>query len=276
MVRKIIQIDEEQCDGCKMCIPACPEGAIQMVDGKAKLVKDFYCDGLGACLGHCPQDAITVIEREAEEYDEHSVMQNVMTKGDAVVRQHLQHLHEHGQDKYLKVAMSMLENGQTDKAGLELFRSNSSCPGSHSFSFEKPEIPIQTQMKAITSSLNHWPIQMHLISPMAPHYRGSEVVLAADCVAYSLADFHQTYLAGRTLAIACPKLDINQQVYLEKIKMLIDQSQIKALHVLIMQVPCCSGLLQLAQTALEQSERKIPVKATVVGVQGQILSEIQV
>jgi Pyruvate/2-oxoacid:ferredoxin oxidoreductase delta subunit len=275
MLRQIIEIDENKCDGCEICIPACPEGAIQMIDGKAKLVRDFYCDGLGACLGHCPQDAISVIEREAEEYDERKVMHNVMAQGDAVVQQHLEHLREHGEDNYLKEALSILDEKNEENSGLEMLQSQSSCPGSQSFSFEKQQTAATSAAVEIPSSLSHWPIQLHLISPMAPHYKGADVVLAADCVAFSLADFHQNYLAGKTLTIACPKLDTNQQVYLDKLKLLIDKSEIRSLHVMIMQVPCCSGLFQLAKTAVEQSQRDVPLLTTVVGIQGQILKEIE-
>jgi ferredoxin len=273
MLRKIIEIDEAKCDGCGLCIPACPEGAIQLVEGKAKLVRDFYCDGLGACLGHCPQGAITVIEREAEEYDERQVIHNVMAQGDQVVRQHLQHLREHGETHYLNEALTILKETQEHKTGLEMLQMHSSCPGSQSLTFDRPAVASPGTAAEIPSSLSHWPVQMHLISPMAPHYRDSEVVLAADCVAFSMADFHHNYLKGKTLAIACPKLDTNQQVYLEKLKLLIDKAEIRALNVMIMQVPCCSGLLQLAKTALQQAQRKIPLKATVVGIRGEILDE---
>jgi ferredoxin len=270
MLRKIIEIDETKCDGCGLCIPACPEGAIQMSDGKARLVRDFYCDGLGACLGYCPQGAITVIECEAEKYNERQVMQNVMVQGDQVVQQHLQHLHEHGEEEYFKEALTILQQRETT-TGLELLHSNASCPGSQSITFKIPEAASPANAEAMPSSLSHWPVKMHLISPMAPHYQDSELVLAADCVAFSMANFHQDYLRGKALAIACPKLDTNQQVYLKKLKLLIDKAEIKTLNVMIMQVPCCSGLLQLAKTALQQARRKIPLKATVVGIRGEEL-----
>jgi ferredoxin len=273
MLRKIIEIDEAKCDGCGLCIPACPEGALQLINGKAKLVRDFYCDGLGACLGHCPQGAIMVIEREAEAYDERKVMQNVMVQGQEVIDQHLQHLREHGEEHYLNEAVTILNEKRTDKTGLEMLTKHSTCPGSQSFSFAAPWAAANTPAETSPSALSHWPIQLHLISPLAPHYRNAQLVLAADCVAFSLADFHQKYLAGKSLAIACPKLDQNQQVYLEKLKILIDKGGIKGLQVLVMQVPCCSGLLQLAQRALEQSPRKIPLRATVVGIRGEILEQ---
>jgi NAD-dependent dihydropyrimidine dehydrogenase PreA subunit len=275
MLRKIIEIDEDRCDGCGLCIPACPEGAIQLIDGKAKLVRDFYCDGLGACLGHCPQGAITVIEREADAYDEHKVMDNVIAQGDQVVQQHLQHLREHGETHYLNQALTILKENQEHKTGLELLQTRSACPGSQSFAFDRPMEVSSAEVAQISSSLSHWPVQMHLISPMATHYRDSEVVLAADCVAFSMANFHQNYLKGKTLAIACPKLDQNQRVYLEKLILLIDNAKIKTLNVMIMQVPCCSGLLQLAKSALQQAQRTIPLKASVVSIRGEILKEFE-
>jgi Pyruvate/2-oxoacid:ferredoxin oxidoreductase delta subunit len=275
MIRKIIEIDEDKCDGCEQCIPACPEGAIQLIDGKAKLVRDFYCDGLGACLGHCPQDAINVIEREADEYDERKVMENVITQGDEVVKQHLEHLREHGEKEYLQEAMNILEEKGQKTVGLEMQQPRSSCPGSQSLSFSS-DTQNTISTSEIPSALHHWPIQLHLLSPMAPHYKGSQLLLAADCVPFALANFHQGYLTGKTLAIACPKLDQGQQIYIEKLKILIDQSEIESISVMVMQVPCCSGLVQLVQTAMAQSKRSIPAEAIVVGIQGQILKELKI
>ena len=271
MRRRIIEIDEVKCDGCALCIPACPEGAIQMIDGKARMVSDFYCDGLGACLGHCPQGAITVIEREAEVYDERKVMQNVIAQGQQAIVQHLQHLKEHGETENLKVAMAIL---QEQRAHPVQPKPGAGCPGSHSQTFKVSENgPLSDE--EIPSALNHWPIQMHLISPLAPQYQGADLLLAADCVAFSMGNFHQKYLKGKTLAIACPKLDQGMDVYLQKLKALIDQAGIKSLSVMVMQVPCCSGLVQLARQALQESGRNVPLKVTVVGVKGEILQEVE-
>ena len=266
MIRKIIKIDESKCDGCELCIPSCPEGAIQMVNGKAKLVKDFYCDGLGACLGHCPQGAISVIEREADAYDEVKVMENVMVQGEEVIQQHLQHLKEHNEQENLQQAIKILSNRS---------HAGHSCPGSQNQTFTKaPGSGEETQMNT-PSALSHWPIQMHLISPMAPQYKNADLLLAADCVAFSMGNFHQKYLNGKTLAIACPKLDQGMDVYLDKLKGLIDHAGVKSISVMVMQVPCCSGLVQLAQTALQQSNRKILLKVTVVGIKGEVLQEVE-
>lgn len=276
MKRKIIEIDEKKCDGCGLCIPGCPEGALQIIEGKAKLVKDFYCDGLGACIGHCPQGAITVIEREAEEYDERAVMTNVIKQGDEVIQQHLDHLREHNEQELLGQAERILTESKEQKVELRMIEEikAAGCPGSQNQTFSVKPAQSQTS-EQIPSSLGHWPVQMHLISPMAPQYRDSDLLLAADCVPFALANFHQKYLTGKTLAIACPKLDQGQEIYLEKLKALIDQANVQSIAVMVMQVPCCSGMVQLAQTALQQAKRSVPLKVTVVDVHGEILNEVE-
>ena len=277
MKRKIITIDEEKCTGCELCIPNCPEGAIQIIDGKARLISDLLCDGLGACLGHCPEGAITIEEREAEEYDERKVMENIVKQGTNTVKAHLTHLKEHNQDAYYAQALEYLkeqgipipEERETPLHGAPL----GGCPGSRMMAFAREDRAAEVLAGKRPSQLTHWPIQMHLLSPNAPHYQGADMLLAADCVAYSLGDFHKDYLKGKALGIACPKLDEGKEIYLEKLKALIDGAKINTLTVMIMQVPCCGGLLQLALQAVAQAERKIPVKCVVVGIQGDILKE---
>jgi NAD-dependent dihydropyrimidine dehydrogenase PreA subunit len=275
MVRKIITIDEEKCTGCSLCIPNCPEGAIQMIDGKARLVSDLMCDGLGACLGHCPEGAISIEEREAEAYDERKVMVNIVKAGVNTIKAHLHHLKSHGQNEYYNEAIDYLEENNIPVPKEDTtMQTHSGCPGSRSMAFDdKKHGPVIEDTSERPSHLTHWPIQMHLISPNAPHYKNSDLLLAADCVAFSLGDFHKDFLKGKTLAIACPKLDDNQEIYAEKITALVDQAKINTLTVLIMQVPCCGGLLRLAQTAAAKASRKIPVKAIVISLQGDILSE---
>jgi ferredoxin len=276
MKRKIIEIDEQKCDGCGLCLPECPEGAIQMIDDKARLISDLFCDGLGACLGHCPQGAITVIEREAEPYDERKVLENIVRQGENTIKAHLKHLSDHGEKEFMATAISYLEEQSIDVPNLTpdiaTCAQGSSCQGSLNTAFIKEIQPADAAVD-VPSALTHWPIQMHLLSPMAPQFAGSDLVLAADCVAFTLGNFHQKYLAGKTLSIACPKLDSQQQIYLEKLKVLIDEARIRSLTVMIMQVPCCRGLLMLAQKAKEISNRKIPIKFIVVGIQGQILED---
>lgn len=272
--REIITIDEEKCTGCGLCIPGCPEGALQIIDGKARLISDLMCDGLGACIGDCPEGAISIVEREAEPYDEAKVMENIIKAGANTIRAHLKHLQDHGQMEYYDQALAILQakNIEVPMTREESHHGHSGCPGSQSLAFESRDNP-PTSVGPQPSQLKHWPIQMHLISPNAPHYQGADLLLAADCVAFSMGDFHASHLSGKTLAIACPKLDEGQTIYLEKLKALVEDARINTLTVMIMQVPCCGGLLQMAQAAVEQSSRKVPIKAMVVGLQGEILRE---
>jgi NAD-dependent dihydropyrimidine dehydrogenase PreA subunit len=279
MKRKIINIDQDKCTGCGLCIPNCPEGAIQVIDGKARLVSDLLCDGLGACLGHCPEDAIVVEEREAEPYDERKVMQNMIKQGPNTIKAHLEHLKSHQQCEFLDVALSVLkEKGiasplEETEVHMTHTTAHSGCPSAKSFTFKDKGGEPSDDTGRRASQLTHWPVQLHLISPMAPQYQGADVLLSADCVAYSLGDFHKDWLKGKVLAIACPKLDEGQEVYVEKIKSLIDDAKINTLTVMVMEVPCCGGLVHLARQAAEQASRKVPIKRIVVGIQGGILSE---
>lgn len=268
--RKIIKIDEDKCNGCGLCMPNCPEGALRIIDGKARLISDLFCDGLGACIGHCPQGAITIEEREAEKYDERKVMANIVKKGKNVIKAHLEHLKDHNQTDFFNEAVEYLK-----ERGMENpMHGFSGCPGAKTIDFknENEQTESGSNMK-IKSQLRQWPIQLHLISPEASYYQGADVLLAADCTAFALGSFHQDYLKGKALAIACPKLDEGQDVYIEKIKSLIDDAKINTLTVLIMQVPCCMGLLGLAKDAAGQAKRKVPIKYIVVSLQGDILKE---
>ena len=279
MKRKIIKIDEGKCNGCGMCIPGCPEGALQVIEGKARLISDLFCDGLGACLGQCPEGAITIEEREATPYDERKVIAGIAKQGQAVIEAHLKHLREHKQDAYLRQAHDYL---QAQGIATEPQRKTNhpaalhagSCPGSSSVSFAPAgEITGVRTPGASPSRLTHWPVQLHLISPHAAHFRDSDLLLAADCVAFAMGGFHEDFLKGRTLAIACPKLDSGQEVYLDKLTSLIDDAELKTLTVIIMQVPCCAGLLRLARSAMARARRKIPIRHLVVGLRGDILQE---
>jgi len=268
--RKIIKIDEDKCNGCGLCMPNCPEGALRIIDGKARLISDLFCDGLGACIGHCPQGAITIEEREAEKYDERKVMANIVKKGKNVIKAHLEHLKDHNQTDFFNEAVEYLK-----ERGMENpMHGFSGCPGAKTIDFknENEQTESGSDIK-VKSQLRQWPIQLHLISPEASYYQGADVLLAADCTAFALGSFHQDYLKGKALAIACPKLDEGQEVYVEKIKSLIDDAKINTLTVLIMQVPCCMGLLGLAKDAAGQAKRKVPIKYIVVSLQGDILKE---
>jgi Pyruvate/2-oxoacid:ferredoxin oxidoreductase delta subunit len=224
--RTIIVIDEARCTGCGLCVPNCAEGALQIIDGKARLVSDIYCDGLGACLGYCPEGALSTVQREAEPFDEGKAA------GKAAA---------HGSAKPEAVSVAIATSPR-DSAG--------------------------------ASTLANWPIQLHLLSPMAPTLKGADILLSADCVAHAVPSFQDRLLRGRSLAIACPKLDDGKDVYKEKLIALIDHAQIASLTVAMMEVPCCRGLLALVEQAREQAHRKVPVKAVIVSIDtGEILAE---
>jgi Pyruvate/2-oxoacid:ferredoxin oxidoreductase delta subunit len=276
MLRRIVKIDEEKCDGCGECVPNCHEGALQIIDDKARLISDLFCDGLGACLGHCPQDAITIEEREAEMYDESRVMEYIVKGGRNVIIAHLKHLLEHNETNYYKEAVQFLKNNGIENplTGNTLQEKQfKGCPGSIAMSFERNEEVNNAENVRRQSHLTQWPIQLHLVSPFAQYYRDSDLLLAADCVGFAYANFHSDFLKGKSIAIACPKLDTNKEIYLDKLTAMINESNIKSITVLIMQVPCCGGLLQLAQLANESAKRKVPIKTVVIGIKGEILEE---
>lgn len=298
MIRELVKIDDDLCDGCGDCVPGCHEGALQIIDGKARLISDLMCDGLGTCLGHCPTGALTIEKTEAQPYNETKVMELMVDKGTNTVIAHLKHLKEHQEFNFLKEGVRFLKenadridfdvnevigkvhnNGKTQQQPIHVqqmahAQHGGGCPGSQERTFE-PEGMVMDNSAMVSgrSELRQWPVQMHLINPMAPYFQNADVVLAADCVAFAMGNFHQKYLKGKGLAIACPKLDQGQEVYMQKITSMIDEAQINTLTVMIMQVPCCGGLLQMAKTAWENASRKIPLKAIVVGLEGEILSE---
>lgn len=276
MRRRIITIDEEKCDGCGLCIPGCPEGALEIVDGKARLVSDFYCDGLGACIGDCPKDAISVTEREAETYDERKAIENIARKGSKAVEEHLRHLEEHKEEENLAIARAYLAKHpvKEEKKMNVMNTMKCGCPGSTARDFtDEDAIMPPDGDTGQPSRLRQWPVQLHLVSPMAPYFRGRDVVLAADCVAYALGNFHSKYLSGKSLAIACPKLDGGQGVYREKLASLMDDAGINTLTVITMEVPCCSGLVRLAKSAADDARRKVPIKSIVISIRGEIVGE---
>jgi ferredoxin len=290
MIRKIIHIDEEKCNGCGLCIPNCPEGAIQLIDGKAAVISDLFCDGLGACIGHCPEGAIAIEEREAEPYDERSVMENIVRGGAGVIDAHLMHLEEHGEYGYLSQAKAFLKErgipvpeavtAATPSNGVRKaevaphhMENLSGCPGAQAQNFSSTTSEESTVDAEDFSELTHWPVQLHLAPVMAPHFEGKDILISADCVAYSMGNFHRKFLKNRMIAIACPKLDSEQDIYRDKITALIDHANINTLTVMIMKVPCCRGLLMLAQEAAAAASRKVPLKSIVVSVKGQVLHE---
>ncbi len=282
MERTIIKIDEEKCNGCGLCVNGCHEGALQLINGKAVMVSELYCDGLGACIGDCPTEAITMEKREAEAYDETAVMERLVLKGEKVVLAHLKHLKDHQQQDLFEQGIAFLKRNsihidlssiiESKPKNGNSFMQTGSCPGSKNMSFTKPSGE-EEKSGDTSSQLRQWPVQLHLLSPSAPYLKDADLLLAADCAAFAMGDFHSRFLKGKRLAIACPKLDSNKEVYVEKLTHMIDHSMINTLTVMIMEVPCCGGLLQLAQLAQERSTRKIPVKLIIVGLQGNVVSE---
>ncbi len=289
MIREIVNIDEEKCNGCGVCVPNCHEGALQIIDGKARLISELMCDGLGACLGHCPEGAITIEKREADEYDEVVVVKQIIPKGKNTLVAHMKHLKEHGETVFLKQAVGYLRTYASeipfsvDSVIAEVHSTkiessgcaSGGCPGSQEVRFEPQNMRFAPAAVATDSpsSLRQWPVQMHLINPAASSFQGTDLLLAADCVAFSLGNFHTKHLAGKSLVIACPKLDQGKEIYVEKIRRLIDEARVNTITVMMMEVPCCGGLSQLVKMATAQASRKVPIKETVVSIKGEILSE---
>lgn len=304
MKRDILKIDEDLCNGCGLCVPNCHEGALQVIDGKVRLVSELMCDGLGACIGHCPEGAITIETREAEPYNETSVMEKMKDKGKNTVIAHLKHMKDHGETGFLQEGVAYLKEHRAElnfnldevisvvhnhgKAavspqpahiqghahGHSHGHEGGGCPGSKAMVIEKPGTenniaPAGDQ----PSELRQWPVQMHLINPNASYFQGSDLLVAADCVAFSMGGFHSKHLKGKSLAIACPKLDHGSEIYVQKLTSLIDTARVNTITVMMMEVPCCGGLLQMVKSALSQASRKVPVKMMIVGIAGEVLKE---
>ncbi len=242
VLRSIIRIDEEKCTGCGLCVPACAEGALKIINGKVKLVSDKYCDGLGACLGECPEGAITIEERETEEFDE------------AAVNEHL-------------------KREQTVPAVHPVHHNHHSCPSAKVMHFERN----RTEKEAVTtpekreSMLSQWPVQLTLLPPTAPFFENADLLIAADCVPFAYANFHSDFLRDKTLVIGCPKLD-NAEFYKEKLTEIFKRSNIRSVTVVNMEVPCCFGLYRLVKEALDSSEKNIHLKQEIISIKGDKIS----
>jgi Pyruvate/2-oxoacid:ferredoxin oxidoreductase delta subunit len=234
-IRNIVKIDEEKCTGCGRCATACAEGAIQIIDGKAKLISDSYCDGLGACLGHCPEDAISVEQREADEFDE------------AAVQKHL----------------------AVQKEAASAF----ACPGLAAHQFEPAARAGAVDREGgpnVPSELTHWPVQLKLISPTAQCFADADLLLAADCVPVAMADFHRRFLKERSVALGCPKLD-DTAPYVDKLAEMLRVNDIRTLTVVHMEVPCCSGLTRLARQAVQRSGKNLVFEDVTVSIRGGVI-----
>jgi len=260
--RKIITINEGKCTGCAKCIPNCPEGAIQVLDGKARLVSDLFCDGLGACVGHCPENAMHVEEREAEVYDEAKVMENIIRAGPTTIKAHLLHLKEHGAKEYLQEAIKVLDDKGIEVPNLE---HRHMCPGSRLHEM-KHDSNVDAGQR---SELSQWPVQLNLLPVNAPFFNGADLLVAADCTAFAAGVFHGGLLKGKVLAIGCPKFD-DISHYEEKLTESFKSNDIKSVTVAIMEVPCCRGLYAAVENALAQSGKPIPLERTVVRISGEI------
>jgi len=245
--RKIVRIDEEKCTGCGLCIPNCAEGALQIVDGKAKLITDKFCDGLGACLGHCPEDAITVIEREAEEFDEKAVEV---------------YLHEKDEPK--------------PKSKPQPAPTFTGCPSSRAMQFKVPEPKTDSASSTPSvSMLTQWPVQLKLVPINAPYFQDADLLIAADCVPFAYPNFHQDFLKGKAVMVGCPKLD-DIQLYKEKLTEIFKTNSIKSVTVPYMEVPCCFGLVKVTEDAIAASGKNIPFKKIKIGIRGDIKPEEEV
>lgn len=273
--RKIIKIDATLCNGCGKCLPNCPEGALQIIDGKARLVSDLFCDGLGACLGHCPQGAIAVEEREAQSYNENKVMANIVTQGIGVIRAHLEHLREHKEEAYLSQALEFLK-----AKGIEVPREplsgqgqmHGGCPGLKIVDLRKSsETNAHAQgSKKIKSQLGQWPVQLMLVPAGAPYFKDAELLIAADCVPFAYANFHEDLLKGKILLVGCPKLD-NLAIYKEKLAQVTKLNSLKSITYAHMEVPCCFGLVDSIKSAIEQSGKNIPFHDVTISIKGEKL-----
>ena len=275
MKRKIIHIDEDKCNGCGQCVPACHEGAIRIVDGKARLAADSLCDGLGACLGECPQGAISIEEREADSYDEIEALQNIMKEGPQAVEAHLKHLSDHGQQSYLKEAQAYLkEKGPVMKEHDGAKPMACGCPGSMMRDFRaapKPEAPVAQGNGPAPSELRQWPVQLRLLNPSAPFFRDVDLVVSADCAAFAYGDFHRKFLKGKVLVIFCPKLDDDLESYVEKLTAVFKANTVRSVTIVRMEVPCCGGTSQIVEEAVRRSGKNIIMKEYTISMQGSII-----
>ncbi len=260
--RKIIEIDRDKCDGCGLCTEACAEGALVLdEENKAVLAKEIYCDGMGACLDVCPTDALQIVERESEAYDPQATYEHVLKSKGKEAAAHVHGIEQQDRDR---------EKKESPRPSLSDFPMG--CPGSMAREIHKRSETGTKKTVSSASELRQWPIQLHLVSPYAPYFNQSDLLIAADCTAFALGSFHHDLLKGKRLIIACPKLD-DKTGYVEKIAEILKNNTVYSLTVATMVVPCCSGLVNIVQKAVELSGAKIDLKKVVIGLEGEILSE---
>ncbi len=274
MKRTLIHIDEELCNGCGVCIPNCPEGAIQLIDGKARLISDLLCDGLGACLGICPVGAISFEEREAAPYDERAVMANVVKGGPNVIKAHLAHLRDHGQTEYHEQALQYLhEYNLPIPSAAPAAAPPTGCPGMRMVNRTRAAAPAATpagDAPVAASELRQWPLQLHLLNPDASFFTNAHLLVAADCVPFAFANFHRQLLRGKTLIMFCPKLDHNQEEYVAKLTAIFERQQIQSITIAHMEVPCCSGVRRLVEAAQQQAGTSVAIHDITITLEGDI------
>ncbi len=262
MLREIVTIDEDLCDGCGLCVPACQEGALQIVDGKARLAAERLCDGLGACLGHCPRGAIRIERRPAEAFDEQAVAA---------------HRRADGAEPATTNPSAGLSAGPAI-ASSEVLKRNDGCPGSRFAQFDR-EVGVSGAAPAAgrgsrpgqPSALTHWPVQLRLLPPAAPVLRGARLLVAADCVAVAYGDFHSRLLPDHAVVIACPKLD-DTRGYVEKLETMIRENNLPEITVARMEVPCCAGILHTVFEARRRAASDVPVNEVVISTRGQVIA----
>lgn len=275
MKRDMIYIDDEKCDGCGACIPNCPEGAIQIIDGKARLVGEALCDGLGACVGFCPQGAMTVEQRDAEAYDERKVMTNIVRQGMNVVAAHLKHLDDHGQTAYLEEGLDYLREQGIDIPDYKQPAGAPGAPACGCQGFTPPERDgagaNATQTGSLESRLRQWPVQLKLVPVKAPYFQNADLLIGADCVPFAHGGFHGDLLKDRAVIVFCPKLDEGIEEYIGKLSRIFMENDIKSITIAHMEVPCCFGTDRVIEAALKKSGKDIPVETKVISIQGEVL-----
>jgi NAD-dependent dihydropyrimidine dehydrogenase PreA subunit len=261
MLRKIVRIDEEKCDGCGECVPACAEGAIALVGGKARLSSDVLCDGLGACLGDCPRGAITVVEREAAAFDEEAVKAHLLSMGE---RASARGAHPPPPAPAPRPRLAVFPDAGPAPGG--------GCPGSRPMVLPRRPAALPAAAGPTSSGesrLGQWPVQLHLVPVSAPYFRGADLLVAADCVPFAYARFHDDLLAGRALVVGCPKLD-DLGAYVEKLGAIFAANDLRSVTVVRMEVPCCGGISTATRRSLEASGKAVPLRDVVVGVDGTL------
>ncbi len=290
MKRKVIEIAEDKCNGCGLCVPECHEGAIQIIEGKARLVSEIFCDGLGACLGHCPEGAITIVEKEAEPYDESKVIKSMLEKPVAVIEAHLRHLASHNETELLATASATLKengvnipipagNGPGGEQNRQAPAAACNCPGSavidrravadesHNNDCCSGELPMPPAEK---SQLQHWPVQLHLVNPSASFFAGSDLVVLSTCSPVAFAGVQSKYIRNKAVVVACPKLDYTAP-YTQKLADIFVQGRIRSVTVVIMEVPCCKGLMKIVLEARALSGRDdLQIEEHVITLDGKL------